>query len=74
MTLICRLMLNLHQAADVGMDTAVPNEIDLETIEFSNQPTANEDNFREAQVNYAVYAGELDKCRVFISAQVIHPI
>lgn len=67
-------MLNLHQAADVGMDTAVPNEIDLETIEFSNQPTANEDNFREAQVNYAVYAGELDKCRVFISAQVIHPI
>ncbi|KAJ7503816.1 hypothetical protein B0H11DRAFT_564752 [Mycena galericulata] len=33
-TLLCRLMLNLHEAAGAGIDTAEPNTMDLETIRF----------------------------------------
>ncbi|KAJ6452964.1 hypothetical protein C8R45DRAFT_1223339 [Mycena sanguinolenta] len=38
-TLLSRLMLNLHEAANVGIDTAEPNTLELESIEFRPAPT-----------------------------------
>ncbi|KAJ7743910.1 hypothetical protein DFH07DRAFT_835118 [Mycena maculata] len=37
-TLLSRLMLNLHEAANVETDTAMPNTIDLESIRFPTVP------------------------------------
>jgi len=34
MTLLCRLMLNLHEAANAGIDTGEPNTLELESIRF----------------------------------------
>ncbi|KAJ7366282.1 hypothetical protein DFH08DRAFT_833891 [Mycena albidolilacea] len=42
-TMLCRLMLNLHQAGGLGMDTAEPNTIDLESIQFVVPTTAMTD-------------------------------
>ncbi|KAF7351722.1 hypothetical protein MSAN_01605400 [Mycena sanguinolenta] len=38
-TLLSRLMLNLHEAANVGIDTAEPNTMELESIGFQTVPT-----------------------------------
>jgi len=38
-TLLSRLMLNLHEAANVGIDTAEPNTMELESIRFPTAPT-----------------------------------
>ncbi|KAJ7868739.1 hypothetical protein B0H14DRAFT_2572173 [Mycena olivaceomarginata] len=38
-TLLCRLMLNLYQAGGLRMDTAEPNTIDLQSIQFVEPPT-----------------------------------
>ncbi|KAJ7106700.1 hypothetical protein C8R44DRAFT_987313 [Mycena epipterygia] len=33
-TLLSRLMLNLHEAAEIGIETAEPNSVELETLRF----------------------------------------
>ncbi|KAJ6451152.1 hypothetical protein C8R45DRAFT_1042376 [Mycena sanguinolenta] len=38
-TLLSRLMLNLHEAANAGIDTAEPNTMELMSIEFQPAPT-----------------------------------
>jgi hypothetical protein len=43
-TMLCRLMLNLYQAGGLGMDTAEPNTIDLESIQFVVPTTAMTDH------------------------------
>lgn len=34
MTLLCRLMLNLHEAANMDIDVEEPNTMELESIRF----------------------------------------
>ncbi|KAJ6473770.1 hypothetical protein C8R45DRAFT_1011847 [Mycena sanguinolenta] len=41
-TLLSRLMLNLHEAANAGIDTAEPNTMELESIEFRPAPTTTD--------------------------------
>ncbi|KAJ6511718.1 hypothetical protein DFH09DRAFT_1197865 [Mycena vulgaris] len=43
-TLLCRLMLNLHDAAGVGIDTDVPGSMELETLRFPTAPITIDEN------------------------------